>query len=195
MPRKYIPKVCASCGTPYLAQRHSSRFCSQACFAINRQRTPIADRFWPKVQRVDGAGCWFWRGSTDRNGRGRILPDMNIAYTPGVKPTPALAYRVAWELTYGPIPIGMHVCHHCDNPNCVRPDHLFVGNALDNVADMIAKGRANHSGPAKLTRADAQSIRLRHASGETRKGLANAYGVSRSQIGRIVLGANWKDGD
>lgn len=87
---------------------------------------PRADRFWTFVERGDG--CWLWTGALGgRGGYGRFDADR--------------AHRVAYELVVGPIPPGLFVCHHCDVPRCVRPDHLFVGTAKDNAQDRDRKGR------------------------------------------------------
>jgi HNH endonuclease len=80
--------------------------------------------------------CIEWTGTRDRKGYG--LDRITIA--PGAHYT-IRVHRIAYETAHGPIPAGMHVCHHCDNPPCINPDHLFVGTALDNVQDMDAKGR------------------------------------------------------
>ena len=89
----------------------------------------FAESFW---SRVDKSGdCWIWTGAT-RDGYGvirrRLAPDSG-------------AHRVAWELTIGPIGPGLNVCHHCDVPLCVRPDHLFLGTQSDNLQDASRKGR------------------------------------------------------
>lgn len=97
---------------------------------------PLERRFWPKVQKSDG--CWLWVGGGDSaTGYGRIRSGGRGAPQP-------LAHRVAWELTYGPIPDGLWVLHHCDTPRCVRPDHLFLGDAQANVDDAVAKRRQSH---------------------------------------------------
>lgn len=111
------------------------------------------------------------------------------------------AHRAAWTLTNGPIPDGMIVCHHCDNPPCVRPDHLFLGFDLDNAADRVAKNRSSRmvthwgetSPKAKLTAAQVEEIRARYAAGRvTQRELGEEFGVGQTQVGRIVRGVRWK---
>lgn len=87
-------------------------------------------RFWSNVRRSDG--CWEWTGSKRGNGYGCLA----------VGGRQVGAHRVAWETQNGPIPEGLFVLHKCDNPPCVRPDHLFLGTAKDNAMDMARKGRA-----------------------------------------------------
>jgi hypothetical protein len=98
------------------------------------------DRFWSKVQKTDT--CWLWTSTRNPFGYGRVYwrGRMNVR-----------AHRLAWELTYGAIPEGRWVLHSCDTPSCVRPDHLFLGDARTNVADMHAKGRGNPGGNKSKT--------------------------------------------
>jgi len=105
--------------------------------------TPL-DRFRRKYRVVADTGCWEWTGCRDgapRNGSdprgsyGRFALD-------GYHMMPA--HRASYELFRGPIPDGMFVCHHCDNPPCVNPAHLFLGTAQDNADDTVRKGRSWH---------------------------------------------------
>lgn len=95
-------------------------------------RKPLIPRFWEKVQKSEG--CWEWTGALlkARGGYGTFnVGDHKTKY----------AHRFSWEIHYGEIPPGKLVCHHCDNPKCVRPDHLFIGSYWDNAQDAALKGR------------------------------------------------------
>lgn len=165
-----------------------------------------AERFWAKVKRTDA--CWLWV-------RGRNAHGYGIASN-GKKSGLILAHRLSYELTYGPIPTGLHVCHHCDNPPCVRPDHLFLGTDADNVADMMRKGRygpprsqpkgaeswsRNHldrlargqgHGCARLTDEQVMELRrLRIQDGLTLTQLTEMFAISKSQAFRIVRRQSW----
>jgi hypothetical protein len=76
--------------------------------------------------------CWEWAGARNSDGYGKSYAGSGYR----------MAHRVAWESSFGPIPDGLFVLHRCDNPPCVRPDHLFLGTNTDNVRDSVAKGRA-----------------------------------------------------
>jgi hypothetical protein len=92
------------------------------------RRNTEAD-FWVKVEKTEG--CWLWMAARDKDGYGNVRWRMERER----------AHRLSWRLTYGNIPDGLWVLHRCDNPPCVRPDHLFLGTAKDNTADMLNKGR------------------------------------------------------
>lgn len=96
-------------------------------------------RFWPKVKKSDG--CWEWQ-ATKRRGYGSFAIKHAVFM---------MAHRVAYELTHGPIPEGMYLCHHCDNRVCVRPDHMFVGTNSDNQQDAKRKGRLKPNKFAQVT--------------------------------------------
>lgn len=97
-----------------------------------KKRLSLEQRFWAKVAPPNEKGCRLWTSAIGRYGYGAIsgAPESR-------------AHRLAWRLTHGPIPPGMWVLHHCDVRACCNVDHLFLGTAADNTADMIAKGRAD----------------------------------------------------
>jgi hypothetical protein len=142
-------------------------------------------RFWGRVQ--GSPGCWLWQGAQHRQKYGRVgFKGNRAAYT----------HRVAWELTHGPIPDGMHVLHKCDNPQCVRPEHLFLGTHRDNMRDMANKGRApglqrkgESNNKAKLTAA--QAARVKHGT-EPLARLAEELGVSYQALHYIRTGRTWR---
>jgi hypothetical protein len=131
-------KNCELCGHPFSrtkrrsrAQWERTRFCSRACSGRSSYQS-LEDRFRSKVDRSGGLlACWIWIGSTDTKGYGQLWKEG----------TQAQAHRVSWELANGLILGGLFVCHHCDNPPCVNPAHLFLGTNQDNMDDMTAKGR------------------------------------------------------
>lgn len=109
------------------------------------------------------------------------------------------APRFMWEITHGLIPAGMLVCHTCDSPCCVNPEHLWIGTPKDNMRDMWEKGRGSkppRSRPgmlnAKLSDVAAEIIRARYAGGGvTQQVLADEFGVDISLICRVINNERW----
>lgn len=211
MPRNYAkrrPRVtqpCLTCGRvmSVLAaevRRGNGRYCSRACAVEGARRLPRlsrAERFWRHVDTdSDPRGCWLWRGHCNEFGYGLFSAD-------GIAGSKILrAHRVAWELLRGAIPVGLELCHHCDNPPCVNPDHLFIGTRSDNMRDMVAKGRHRSNLPhqwgeahsqARLSDEDVIEMRRRYSfGGVTQRQLALAYGVSDNHVSAILTRRLWR---
>jgi hypothetical protein len=144
----------------------------------------VCRRFMGKVMPVPEAGCWLWEGYTDKKmGYGMFWFGESMI----------LAHRMSYWLFVGRIPKGAHVCHKCDVPSCVNPNHLWLGTNADNVADKVRKGRQSrmagrqHPG-AKLTEQEVIEIR---DSGLSARKAARKYGVHRSTIKYIRKGKRW----
>lgn len=143
----------------------------------------MSERFWLKVWKTET--CWLWTLACDQKGYGRSFYKGRLMR----------AHRLAWILTVGDIPDGLFVCHHCDVPTCVNPDHLFLGTAADNSADMSQKGRFKVPGfrgedaPSSIL-TTAQVIEA-YESNESGVRTARRLGVSPSAISLIRKGKNW----
>ena len=158
-------------------------------------------RFLEKVT-ISQSGCWEWMASRSKAGYGHFkLYGVNH-----------IAHRVSYEIFSGEIPEGLYVCHHCDNPPCVNPDHLFLGTHTENLHDASRKGRiatgekhgaythpesrvhlsGEKNGRAKLTKEQISQIREFRNQGLGLKFLAKVFGVSSAQIGNIVSGRRWR---
>ena len=149
----------------------------------------VTERFMQYVTPV--SGCWEWKGYRDQNGYG----SLNIKQ-PDKRYIPFLAHRVSWEIFRFKLTSDQHVCHKCDNPACVNPEHLFVGDPAANCEDKIAKGRMRYGvsrgekhGCSKLT--EAQVLEIRSSKGPSRI-VAENYGISGRQVRDIRTGKSWK---
>jgi len=136
--------------------------------------------------------CWEWLGSIDSYGYGRIIISRNGSRTQ------LRASRLSWVLhNKRPIPRGLVVCHSCDNPLCINPHHLWVGTIQDNNNDKASKNRSYKPigelhPQAKLTREEVNQIRELRANNKASViELSHQFGVSRSQIYRIILNQRW----
>lgn len=135
--------------------------------------------FWARVAKGDG--CWTWTGARYVSGYGK-LRWHGWAY----------AHRKGFELQNGPIPEGMQVCHRCDNPACVRGDHLFLGTFAENMADKVAKGRQASGMRARLSPAIVSDMRSAAAAGVSAGELAKRYGIVRLTALRAISGKTWR---
>lgn len=145
----------------------------------------IRDRFLLGVGSTSD-GCWPWRASTNRQGYGYFK-----AESIGAK----RAHRASWTLFRGKTPPSAFVCHRCDNPCCVNPAHLFLGDPKENAADSVRKHRnvfgARHP-LAKLTPESASLVRDADQCGVSVSAIARAFGVSRKLVREIRHGKSWR---
>jgi len=143
-------------------------------------------RFETKFLRLGAAECWPWQAGRDKDGYGAFYLGTNNVR----------AHSASWRLYRGDIPDGMWVLHKCDNPPCVNPDHLFIGTPLDNVTDMIIKGRrrvmiGDQRFNTKLSASDIPVIRQLLMKVNSISAIADEYGVTRGAIGSIKYGNSW----
>jgi hypothetical protein len=179
-------------------------------YARRRHGATLAEQFIAKVE-PSTEGCWTWTASVTTTVRpsGYRCPYGQLRRAGRL----LLAHRVSWELHAGPVPEGMRVLHRCDNPRCVRPDHLFLGTQADNVADARAKGwlrtatgdrhgsrthperrpRGERSKAARLDEDRVREIRaLAARGGLSQRAIARRFGVGRSTVRGVVARRVWR---
>lgn len=150
--------------------------------------TPLADRLWSRVSIGSENECWPWMGWRHPVGHGQIgkgRRSEGLIYT----------HVAAWEVTFGPVPEQMRVCHRCDNPPCCNPRHLFTGTAADNTADMMSKMRHSHGeshAGSKLTKTQVSEIRKLLSIGLSCQEVASRFPVSRPMIWKIKADKAWR---
>jgi HNH endonuclease/ribosomal L20-like protein len=193
-----VQKDCVLCGRTFYPQGkvHAARrkFCSTKCMHES-QYTPFEDR----VAVEPNTGCELWTGTLFKNGYGQAY--SRKAYAVGARHQ-IEAHRLAWIMANGDIPDGLFVLHKCDTKACVNPRHLFLGTHMDNMADMIKKGRApirdsrgEKNGRAKISAADAARIRdLRKSDPKSwsYRNLSKEFGVSKGAIWYVATGRTWR---
>lgn len=149
------------------------------------------ERFWRKVRVNSSEKCWEWISSFTMRGYGlfgcQLEPTKRVSL---------YAHRISYRLAYGKFPPNLEVCHTCDNPKCVNPDHLFLGDQIDNVADMVKKER-NHrgesTGTSKLITNQVQQMRILHIQEKVPCiQIAKLFRMSLQQTSDICHGKAWK---
>lgn len=148
----------------------------------------LKKRLMAKVHKTES--CWTWLGAKSKKGYGHITFSEN-----GERRSTG-AHRAAYLVFTGDFDRSLHVLHHCDNPSCVNPKHLFLGTNQDNVDDKLKKGRQlrEESHPrAKLTKSQVKHIRRALMRGETMQSLSVRFNISHTVIFRIKTNFTWKD--
>lgn len=185
--------TCANCGTMFERYNMNAsrlarpQYCSTACLSVvlsDRAKAKQVARLWSRIDVRGADECWPWMGRCDQNGYGRIDLDHR----------PQAAHRVVYRTVTGESPPS--VCHHCDNPPCCNPAHLFGGTQADNSADMVAKGRQRFPAPRRgresnMCRLSENDVLDIFASSLPQRELAKRYSVSQPAIGLIKRGKNW----
>jgi hypothetical protein len=176
--------VCPACQSPFRAfasnlRRGRGKFCSRICANTSPLQAgnahwasiDLEEKFWAQVTKTET--CWLWTGTKNGGGYGVFTPHKRFTTT----------HRYSYELKHGAIPDGLAVCHSCDVPSCVNPDHLWLGTGKDNMDDMRTKGRGRGK---KLGIADIERIRQRSANGEALDDLAQEYLISVRTVKRYI---------
>lgn len=146
-----------------------------------------------RISKVE-SGCWEWTGSRDPKGYGCIWGRDLVSG----KRRPMRATRVMYLLHHGVVPLrsDLYICHRCDNPTCVNPDHLFAGTPKENNEDMYRKGRSRHAvgsavGASRLSAEQVLAIRERAGTTSARS-LAREFGVSHPAINDVINRKTWR---
>ena len=190
--RSTIPHVCRHCGITFFPHRTvPGIYCSTRCRG-DAYRRPLLSRLWDH-STIDGE-CWVWHGSRLRN-RYHVLTYGQIR----VNKKGLLVHQASWIEHNGSIQEGMKILHHCDNPPCWNPDHLFEGTLTDNMQDALAKGRlrfpnkrGEDHGQAQLTLDQVQQIKTLQHTGMRTIDIAHMLDQPYHRVWQIMRGRTWK---
>lgn len=141
------------------------------------------DDFWSNVNKTDG--CWEWKRAKNKRGYGVYSFENKKQLT----------HRLSYMFTHGELPSSILVCHKCDNPKCVNPDHLFAGTQTDNMNDMVIKGSGRNNYNRKISIEDIKIIRAKYPhcpKDGTVKELAKKYGINESSMTKIINRKTYK---
>jgi hypothetical protein len=195
-----VTRQCKVCGRPFETEDCPSRArygtcCSRECQYAGLRKSR-AESFWGLVNKTGLGGCWLWMSSTVPFGHGTFTHREQT-------PRTQRAHRVSGEFANGPIPAGLLVCHHCDVPACVNPDHLFLGTMK--AMDAARKGRlAQQTDKAKYilaarkrSKLTPETVAVIRAELGWRNGarIGRKYGVSKAVISALRTGKTWVDAD
>lgn len=177
-------RLCPGCGRPCLR-----KYCSTSCYRIIQRSLPVPERFWAKVKRGSPEACWPWGASRAGGRLGKVYGQFTATIGPG-KQRAVAAHVFAYELTYGPVPVGLEVAHTCHNPVCCNPRHLTATTHGDNVRMSAEAGHLHVPRPRrqKLTDGDIETMIAMRASGLTLVQIAAHYDVTKSFVSLICTG-------
>ena len=190
--------TCLNCGKVFQNSHKTTLYCSRKCYLEHYDfiaicevnKIPPEQRFWEKVDRQGIDDCWNWEAG--------ILKGEGRGYGTFKFDGGSLAHRFSYSLHYGEIPPGIEVCHKCDNPKCVNPNHLFLGTHQDNMNDKKAKKRGRSARGEKHYRVrltSAKVLEIRRLFGTksiTAAQLARMFNVGDGTISSILNNQSWK---
>lgn len=140
----------------------------------------IVDRF-TKNFRYDPDGCWEWTASRKPKGYGEFRIGSKLQY----------AHRVSYVLFKGPIAKGLSVCHTCDNPPCVNPDHLFLGTNRENIRDKVNKGRQTKGEESNLSKLTEEAVLLIRDDDRPSREIAKEHDITAAAVNMIKARKRW----
>jgi hypothetical protein len=204
MKKECVLYYCKTCEKSFGNRNPSrgKRFCSVKCIRYQGHKIDkTGTGFWSnatdeqKLEKlksefnrlvIKSKGCWAWKNRLDKAGYGRLGKGHKY-----------LAHRISWIIHNGPIPEGLFICHHCDNPACTNPRHLFLGTPKDNSVDCSNKNRKHPSFGVshynvKLNEHQVKEIIALIKSKISQRNIALQFGVSPSTIQNIADGKTWK---